>query len=98
MMLHLSFGARTIPILDMPSCVGLCVGSVDSFFSIRRRRCTKRVHEPRLLRFYGGEVRGVIKGLRPPWNKPKPDRQKRKKIWLASELLWKELRIGCVYR
>lgn len=62
MMLHLSFGARTIPILDILHALAY-VWEASKLFSKDddvRKACTRA----RLLRILRGEVRGVIKGLR----------------------------------
>jgi hypothetical protein len=62
MKLHLSFGARTIPILDVLHALAY-VWEAASLFErddARRRAFTRE----RLLRILAGEVRGVIQGLR----------------------------------
>lgn len=62
MKLHLSFGARTVPILDILHAL-VYVWEAASLFEKdddRRRAFTR----DRLLRILHGEVKGVIKGLR----------------------------------
>ena len=62
LLLHLSFGARTIPILDILhalSYVWEAAGLLENSDALRRA-----FTRDRLLRILRGEVRGVIRGLR----------------------------------
>lgn len=62
MKLHLSFGARTVPILDVLHALAYVWKAASLFESddARRRAFTRE----RLLKILGGDVRGVIQGLR----------------------------------
>jgi len=62
MKLHLSFGARTVPILDIVHALAYVWKAAGLFEKddARRRAFTRE----RLLRILRGEIRGVIKGLR----------------------------------
>lgn len=62
MKLHLSFGARTIPILDILHALAYVWKAAGLFErdDARRRAFTRE----RLLKILGGDVRGVIQGLR----------------------------------
>lgn len=62
MKLHLSFGARTVPILDILHALAYVWKAAGLFESddARRRAFTRE----RLLKILGGDVRGVIQGLR----------------------------------
>ncbi len=62
MMLHLSFGPRTVPILDILHALAY-VWEASKLFS-KDDATRKAFTRERLLRILRGEVRGVIKGLR----------------------------------
>lgn len=61
-MLHLSFGARTVPILDILHALAY-VWEASKLFS-KDDAVRKAFTRDRLLRILRGDVRGVIKGLR----------------------------------
>ncbi len=60
--LHVTFGARTVPILDILHALAYVWEAAALFEQddLARRKFTRE----RLLRILGGEVRGVIRGLR----------------------------------
>jgi len=62
MMLHLSFGPRTVPILDILHALAY-VWEASKLFS-KDDAARKAFTRERLLRILRGEVRGVIKGMR----------------------------------
>ena len=62
MMLHISFGPRTVPILDILHALAY-VWEASKLFS-KDDAVRKAFTRERLLRILRGEVRGVIKGLR----------------------------------
>jgi hypothetical protein len=62
MKLHLSFGARTVPILDILHALSYVWEAAGLFEKEEARR--KAFTRARLLRILRGEVRGVIRGLR----------------------------------
>jgi len=62
MMLHLSFGPRTVPILDILHALAY-VWEASKLFS-KDDAVRKAFKRKRVLRILRGEVRGVIKGLR----------------------------------
>jgi hypothetical protein len=62
MKLHVSFGARTVPILDVLHALSYVWEAAGLFEKDEARR--KAFTRARLLRILRGEVRGVIRGLR----------------------------------
>lgn len=62
MMLHLSFGPRTVPVLDILHALAY-VWEASKLFS-KDDAARKAFTRERLLRILRGEVRGVIKGMR----------------------------------
>jgi len=62
MKLHLSFGARTVPILDILHALSYVWEAAGIFEKDEARR--KAFTRERLLRILRGEVRGVIRGFR----------------------------------